>query len=141
MKNLSKFKDKVNARNLLVQAMYEFSFGHNSAQEIEKSFIKNFTKTKVDYIFFKNIFRYLTKSYAQLKENIYESAEFELFGIKTIEIMEENIMLIALAESKFKETPKTIIIDESVRLAKKFGGDNSYKFVNASLEKILESYK
>ena len=44
MKNLSKFKDKVNARNLLVQAMYEFSFGHNSAQEIEKSFIKNFTK-------------------------------------------------------------------------------------------------
>ena len=83
----------------------------------------------------------MTKSYAQLKENIYESAEFELFGIKTIEIMEENIMLIALAESKFKETPKTIIIDESVRLAKKFGGDNSYKFVNASLEKILESYK
>ena len=61
MKNLSKFKDKVNARNLLVQAMYEFSFGHNSPQEIEKSFIKNFTKTKGEYFFFIIIFRYLTK--------------------------------------------------------------------------------
>ena len=48
MKNLAKHKDKVNARNLIVQAMYEFSFGHNSAEEIEESFRKNFTKTKVD---------------------------------------------------------------------------------------------
>tara|TARA_B100000963_G_scaffold83780_1_gene71398 strand:+ start:733 stop:1158 length:426 start_codon:yes stop_codon:yes gene_type:complete len=141
MKNLSKFKDKVNARNLLVQAMYEFSFGHNSSQEIEKSFIKNFTKTKVDYIFFKNIFRYVTKSYVDLRKAIQKFAELELFGIKTIETMEENIMLIALAEFEIEQTPKIIIIDESVRLAKKFGGDNSYKFVNASLEKILESYK
>jgi len=141
MKNLSKFKDKVNARNLLVQAMYEFSFGHNSSQEIEKSFIKNFTRTKVDYIFFKNIFRYVTKSYVDLRKAIQKFAELELFGIKTIETMEENIMLIALAEFEIEQTPKIIIIDESVRLAKKFGGDNSYKFVNASLEKILESYK
>ena len=45
MKNLAKHKDKVNARNLVVQAMYEFSFGHNSAEEnrriIQKKFYKN----------------------------------------------------------------------------------------------------
>ena len=55
MKNLAKHKNKVNARNLVVQAMYEFSFGHNSAEEIEESFRKNFTKTKVDYILYTNI--------------------------------------------------------------------------------------
>ena len=76
-----------------------------------------------------------------LRKAIQKFAELELFGIKTIETMEENIMLIALAEFEIEQTPKIIIIDESVRLAKKFGGDNSYKFVNASLEKILESYK
>ena len=47
MKNLSKHKDKVNARELLVQALYEFSFGHNDAKSIEESFRKDFTKTKV----------------------------------------------------------------------------------------------
>ena len=54
MKNLSKHKDKVNARELLVQALYEYSFGHNDAKTIEDSFRKDFTKTKVDYIFFRN---------------------------------------------------------------------------------------
>ena len=34
---------------------------------------------------------------------------------------------------------KNILIDEGVRLSKKFGADNSYKFINATLEKILES--
>ena len=56
MKNLAKHKDKVNARELLIQAMYEFSFGHNKSSEIEKSFLKDFTKTKVDYIFLKMFF-------------------------------------------------------------------------------------
>ena len=48
MKNLS--KHKVNARELLVQAL-RISFGHNDAESIEESFRKDFTKTKVDYIF------------------------------------------------------------------------------------------
>lgn len=54
MKNLSQFKEKVNARELLVQALYEFSFGHNNAKAIEDSFRKDFRKTKIDYIFFKS---------------------------------------------------------------------------------------
>lgn len=139
MKNLSKHKDKVNARELLVQALYEFSFGHNDAKKIEESFRKDFTKTKVDYIFFRNMFSYITSNSKRLKDLIYKSAELELFGIKNIETMEENILLISLAESGLEKIHKNILIDEGVRLSKKFGADNSYKFINATLEKILES--
>ena len=53
--------------------------------------------------------------------------------------MEENILLIILAESKLDKTPREILIDEGVRLSKKFCSENSYKFINATLEKILES--
>ena len=139
MKNLSQHKEKVNARELLVQALYEYSFGHNEAKSIEESFRKDFTKTKVDYIFFRNIFNYVTENIIQLKETILESAELEVFGIKSIEIMEENILLIIMAESILDETPREILIDEGVRLSKKFCSENSYKFINATLEKILES--
>ena len=139
MKNLSQHKEKVNARELLVQALYEYSFGHNEAKSIEKSFRKDFTKTKVDYIFFRNTFNYITENIVQLKETILESAELEVFGIKSIEIMEENILLIIMAESRLYETPREILIDEGVRLSKKFCSENSYKFINATLEKILES--
>ena len=139
MKNLSQHKEKVNARELLVQALYEYSFGHNEAKSIEESFRKDFTKTKVDYIFFRNTFNYITENIVQLKETILESAELEVFGIKSIEIMEENILLIIMAESALDETPREILIDEGVRLSKKFCSENSYKFINATLEKILES--
>ena len=139
MKNLSQHKEKVNARELLVQALYEYSFGHNEAKSIEESFRKDFTKTKVDYIFFRNTFNYITENMVQLKETILESAELEVFGIKSIEIMEENILLIIMAENTLDKTPREILIDEGVRLSKKFCSENSYKFINATLEKILES--
>jgi N utilization substance protein B len=139
MKNLSQHKEKVNARELLVQALYEYSFGHNEAKSIEESFRKDFTKTKVDYIFFRNTFNYIVENIVQLKETILESAELEVFGIKSIEIMEENILLIIMAENTLDETPREILIDEGVRLSKKFCSENSYKFINATLEKILES--
>ena len=94
MKNLSQHKEKVNARELLVQALYEYSFGHNEAKLIEESFRKDFTKTKVDYIFFRNTFNYITENIKELKETILESAEFEVFGIKSIETMEEAFSVI-----------------------------------------------
>lgn len=139
MKNLSQHKEKVNARELLVQALYEYSFGHNEAKSIEESFRKDFTKTKVDYIFFRNTFNHITENIKQLKETILESAELEVFGIKSIETMEENILLIIMAENALDQTPREILIDEGVRLSKKFCSENSFKFINATLEKILES--
>ena len=139
MKNLSQHKEKVNARELLVQALYEYSFGHNEAKSIEESFRKDFTKTKVDYIFFRNTFNHITENIQQLKETILESAELEVFGIKSIETMEENILLIVMAENALDKTPREVLIDEGVRLSKKFCSENSYKFINATLEKILKS--
>ena len=129
----------MNARELLVQALYQYSFGHNDAKTIEESFRKDFTKTKVDYIFFRNIFTHITNNFKRLKDSVHRSAELELFGIKNIETMEENILLLSLAENELENTHKNVLIDEAVRLSKKFGADNSYKFINATLEKILES--
>ena len=139
MKNLSQHKTKVNARELLVQALYEFSFGHNDAESIENSFRKDFTKSKVDYIFFRNIFSHVTKNKKELTKYIHAQAELKLFGIKTIEVMEENILMIISAENELEETPKEVLIDEGVRLGKKFCADNSFKFINATLEKLLKS--
>ena len=68
-----------------------------------------------------------------------EKSDLSLFGIESIERMEKNILIMAISESVTEKTPNEILLDESVRLSKKFGSDNSYKFVNASLEQILNS--
>lgn len=47
------------------------------------------------------------------------------------------ILRLILHESKTKATPVKVLIDEGVELAKDFGGEHSYAFINAVLEKLL----
>ncbi|NCN87746.1 MAG: transcription antitermination factor NusB [Candidatus Pacebacteria bacterium] len=42
-----------------------------------------------------------------------------------------------LFEAKYKETPKKVLINEAVELAKEFGTESSPKFVNGVLGKLL----
>ncbi len=51
------------------------------------------------------------------------------------------ILRLILHESKTKKTPVRVLIDEGVELAKDFGGENAYAFVNAVLEKLLITNK
>tara|TARA_B100000676_G_scaffold28327_1_gene26283 strand:+ start:1404 stop:1559 length:156 start_codon:yes stop_codon:yes gene_type:complete len=36
----------------------------------------------------------------------------------------------------FRDIPKAVIIDESIKLAKKFSSENAFKFVNTLLDKV-----
>ncbi len=58
--------------------------------------------------------------------------EFDRLGF-----VEQAILLLAYAESKVIKTPKVVLIDEAVELAKEFGDEDSYKLINATLDKVL----
>ena len=47
------------------------------------------------------------------------------------------ILRLILHEHATKDTPVKVLIDEGVELAKDFGAENSYAFVNAVLEKLM----
>jgi len=47
------------------------------------------------------------------------------------------IMRLIIFESQKEKTPKKVLIDEAVELAKEFGSETSAKFVNGVLGKIL----
>jgi len=46
------------------------------------------------------------------------------------------LMLGAYEILMFKETPKAVVIDEMVNLAKKFGTTDSYSFINGTLDSL-----
>lgn len=48
------------------------------------------------------------------------------------------IMRLIVHEARTSQTPKKVLIDEAIELAKEFGTDNSPKFVNGVLGKVLE---
>lgn len=57
--------------------------------------------------------------------------------IKDINKVDLAILRLLVFESKHKNTPKKVIINEGVELAKEFGSETSSKFVNGVLAKLL----
>lgn len=47
------------------------------------------------------------------------------------------ILRLIMFESKHKKTPKKVLLNEAVELAKGFGSDGSSKFVNGALARLL----
>lgn len=48
------------------------------------------------------------------------------------------ILVLAIFELKFSDTPQNIVINEAVELAKKYSTDKSYSFINGVLAKVVK---
>lgn len=51
-------------------------------------------------------------------------------------LMEQAILFYAISEIVYQEDSKAIIIDEAIKITKEYGDQDSYKLVNAILDKL-----
>ena len=58
---------------------------------------------------------------------------------ENIEKIDEAIIWLGIVEIRANELDHPIVIDECIRLAKKFSNPNSYKFINAKLDEWLKT--
>ena len=78
----------------------------------------------------------VTESMAELDDLLQKIMERDLSGLDPIE---RNALRLAIYEMLHSDLDKPIIINESIRLAKKYGAEDGYKFVNAVLDKALKT--
>ncbi len=55
-------------------------------------------------------------------------------------VIDRLIMRMALYELLFTDTPKAVVIDEALELAKKFSGDDAASFVNGILDAVSRQF-
>src|SRR5207302_1122135 len=61
----------------------------------------------------------------------------ENFGIERLAAVDRNILRLAIHEMfHCMETPPVVAINEAIEIARKFGGEDSSRFVNGVLDKI-----
>ena len=58
--------------------------------------------------------------------------------IETMSKVDVAILRLAAAELFFTETPASVTINEAVELGKKFGGDQSGRFINGILASMVK---
>lgn len=104
------------------------------AQMLQKNrnFFRGLNKTEKEFII------KLMQKILENKEKIDQLIERNLIGWKLERLMavDRNLLRMGIAESYFNPQ-KAVIIDDIVRIAKKYGGEESYKIINALLDKVI----
>ena len=133
MKNLAKHKLAVKTREVLVQAIYQHLFEKTSSNEILDQFKKEHRPEKVDFKRFKLCMDELIKKIEVIEETISKKMNIKE---NEIELIDKAILCLGIIEMDIKMAPRSVVIDECIRLTKKFSNPESYRFINASLDKI-----
>jgi len=69
------------------------------------------------------------------------AAQADNWRLSRMAVVDRNIIRMSIYEFLFEEdTPKLVIIDEAIEIAKKFGTQKSSQFINGILDGILKRY-
>ena len=118
-------------RELLLQALYQKEISGISNTEVMKQ-LKERNK-KYDLSDLNIVLKGIKQNKQAIDRMIEQNSKLELKDIGEIEI---SILRSMLFEMQQKTVDRSISLSEAIRLAKKYGQDSSYKFINAILDKF-----
>lgn len=123
-----------NARKAAVQALYQWDITQQDANEIETRFAEIHDQGNLDKRYLRNVLRDLPQYSKELE------AELQPFldrDFSTIDPVERAILRLGAYELKhLPKVPTRVVINEMIELAKVFGSDHSFKFINGILDKL-----
>ena len=134
MKNLANFKIQIRTREYLVQAIFQYFFNDQDISVIVDQFKDEHKNKQFAYYKFSSSIDSIQKNKSEFKEIL------DSMNVKdsNMDLIDKSILYFALNEMIYGELDKPVIIDESLRLSKKFSSPESYKFINANLDKYLK---
>ena len=125
------------SRSIVLQTLFEWDFAvekDTSPEEMLDRNIEEFGPGLDDEAFMKELFLGIVKKKVIIDEIIEKAAPD--WPLDKISIVDRNILRIGLYELLFgdrNQVPPKVAINESIELAKSFGGENSSKFINGVL--------
>lgn len=127
------------ARELALQMLFQFDMSGNGPEQIIDTF-EELQKSKPNTReFATKIFRGTVEHVSGIDEMIQNQAEN--WRISRMAAVDRNIIRMSVYEFLHEDdTPKLVIIDEAIEIAKKYGTQKSPQFINGILDGILKRY-
>ena len=119
--------------------LYQHDLSGNAADAIIGTF-EDLQKSKVNTREFAvRIFRGTIENMGKIDEMIV--AQADNWRLERMAVVDRNIIRMSVYEFLHEtDTPKLVIIDEAIEIAKKFGTQKSSQFINGILDGILKRY-
>jgi N utilization substance protein B len=122
------------------EAAVQFLFGHDlnkvgNAQELIEPFWQLRTASAKTRIFGDELIRGVLDNQAAIDERIRKTAAN--YQLDRIAVVDRNILRVAIYEMLFtQDVPPVVSINEAIEIAKRFGSEDSGRFINGILDRV-----
>lgn len=126
------------SRELALQMLFASEFVSSDNKDAGLMVISTSDADDESKEFAKDLFLGVMSEQQELDETI--SKFLENWKLDRLFVIDRCILRLSLYELlKIPDTPSSVVIDQAVRLAKKFGNDDSSKFINGILGAVFRS--
>ena len=128
------------ARRLTVQALYQWLINENTPASLLRQFHEQEEGVgRADPQYFEELLNGVVAHAPELTVDIVPHLDRPL---NQLDPVEHAILLLGAYELRHKpEVPWKVVVNESVNLAKMFGAEDGYKFVNGVLDKLARQMR
>ena len=127
------------SRRLVMQALYQWQMTGQDLREIEHQFLDDENMHKSDFAYFHELLHRVPACLDELDAHLNEYLDRT---ISKVDPVERAILRNACYELKYRrDVPQKVVINEAVKLAKKFGAEQSYRFVNGVLDRVMKDLR
>ena len=138
---MAKFNKKIRHRSriLAMQAIYQWNLSQDDLNVIEAQFHIENDNIKVDWLFFTELLRGVPSNLSVIDRAIREYISRDFDDLNHVEL---SILRLGIYELAYRiDIPYQAVINEYIELAKKYGAEEGYKFVNAVLDKQVKVFR
>ena len=121
-------------REILLQALYQKEISNISNTNLITQFKKSYREFDISNV--AERLKGINKNNDALNKSITDNSSKEIKSIGEIEV---SILRQSIFEIENTDIDYPIVINEAVKLAKKFGQEDSYRFINGVLDSYIAS--
>ena len=122
-----------------VQALYQWDLTSQAADEIEKQFVQIHDMKNLDKKYLREILAEVPKLKDALQASIEQHLDRDFVKLDPVE--RAIFRLGAYELSHRPDVPTKVVVNEMIELAKTFGADHSYKYVNGVMDKMAKKIR
>lgn len=124
------------SRELALQMLFQSDMGKQDAEQVRRTFWAEHDATSAEVRgFADDLFRVATDRAGEIDELIERHAEH--WRMERMAAVDRNLLRGAVAELlAYKDTPRAVVINEALEIARKFSSPESVQFVNGVLDSV-----
>lgn len=127
------------ARRLATQALYTWQVAGQDLADIEAQYCTDLDMSKIDSEYFHELLHKVPACIEELDEHIEPLLDR---GMEEVDGVERAILRLGCYELAYRlDVPYRVVINESIKLAKTFGADQSHKYINGILDGVAKKLR